>query len=386
MKTSTLSKITELWLEILPELDSSSWQSSQSYANVHTRWRAYLNQLTLDAFLSYLESDKDFLFSVWPSAQTSAKFWELFNGSAITVGQKRLVLIPTEIFDDEELRVPQEWVDIPDLAADYYFAVQVIPDEQSLRIWSYTTHQNLKQKASYDFRDRTYSLSAKDLIKNISVFWVSYELCQQEITQEKLQQLPQIPVNQGENLVKRLGNKEVIEPRLEVPFLTWAALLQEDAWRSQLCDTRLGIETKKSVDLTRWLENIFEAGWETLEEIFPQGNLTGGYRRNNSPSGVKRAKYIEISPNHQIILQVEFFPKPNGSSQVVIKLSPQQGDRYLPANIELRLLYPNEEIIDFVRVPEGVNLIKKEINLRGGQSFSVKISLNNFVFSDLFTV
>jgi len=386
MKTSTLSKITELWLEILPEQESNSWQSSQNYANVHSRWRAYLNQLALDAFLSYLETEKNFKFSVWPSKQTSAKFWELFNGSAITLGNKRIVLIPTEIFDDEELRIPQEWVDIAELAADYYLAVQVIPDQQSLRIWSYTSHLNLKQKANYDFRDRSYCLPAKDLIKNINVFWVSYELCRQEISQEVIQPVPEIMVNQAENLVQRLGSKEVIEPRLEIPFLTWAALLKQEQWRTQLCDLRLGIEPNNSVHLSRWLENVFEAGWQTFEEIFPHGSLAGGYRSNNKVSGVKRAKYIEINPNQGLILQIQVIQNPNRSSHVVIKLSPKRGERYLPANIELKLLYGTEDLIDMVRVPEGANLIKKEINLTSGQSFSVKISLNNFIFREFFTV
>jgi len=31
--------------------------------------------------------------------------------------------------------VPQEWVDIPEWAADYYLAVQVNPDSGWLRIW-----------------------------------------------------------------------------------------------------------------------------------------------------------------------------------------------------------------------------------------------------------
>ena len=35
------------------------------------------------------------------------------------------MLIPSEAIDDSELEVPQEWVDIPSWAADYYLAVQI---------------------------------------------------------------------------------------------------------------------------------------------------------------------------------------------------------------------------------------------------------------------
>ncbi|PSO81051.1 MAG: hypothetical protein BRC41_15925 [Cyanobacteria bacterium QH_9_48_43] len=47
-------------------------------------------------------------------------FWEVVNGTAIALSGVRLVLIPSEAADLSELRVPQEWVDIPSWGGDYY--------------------------------------------------------------------------------------------------------------------------------------------------------------------------------------------------------------------------------------------------------------------------
>jgi hypothetical protein len=76
--------------------------------------------------------------------------WEMVNGSIVTVGKMRIALIPTEAVDRSELAVPQEWVDIPSWAADYYLGVQIDPDCRELTIYGFTTHQQLKNQATYD--------------------------------------------------------------------------------------------------------------------------------------------------------------------------------------------------------------------------------------------
>ena len=65
-------------------------------------------------------------------------------------------MIPTEALDISELRVPQEWVDIPNWSADYYAAVQVNVEEGYIRIWGYTSQVNLKEKATYDANEKAY--------------------------------------------------------------------------------------------------------------------------------------------------------------------------------------------------------------------------------------
>lgn len=79
---------------------------------------------------------------VLPSRDDLSSIWEVVNGTAIGIGETRIVLIP-EAMDTDEYEVQAEWVDIPSWAADYYLAVQVNSEDCWLRIWGYTTHKKL---------------------------------------------------------------------------------------------------------------------------------------------------------------------------------------------------------------------------------------------------
>lgn len=177
----TFADPTQLWLEVSETDRNQAWQQSQ-FSRTNCRWNAYLNQLCLSTFLDWLRAEHAPEATPWPNAPTLPSIWEVVNGTAITLGTTRLVLIPTETIDLSELRVPQEWVDIPGWVADYYLAVRVNPDEGFVQIWGYTTHLQLKTSGSYDSKDRTYCLDEDELIQDLSVLWVARQLCPEERT------------------------------------------------------------------------------------------------------------------------------------------------------------------------------------------------------------
>lgn len=117
-------------------------------------------------------------------AQVTFSFqdWMNLNGSAIAFGQKQLILIPDLSIDMSEIRVPQFWVDDAVHTGDYYFAIQVNPDDSWIKIWGYTTHQQVKAIGAYDARDRCYCLPSETLILDIAVFQVVQRLCPNKAT------------------------------------------------------------------------------------------------------------------------------------------------------------------------------------------------------------
>lgn len=136
------------WLLLLsPTIVSQLWQESQLYATARSRWCAYINQICLHGFLNWVQNEYALKGSIWKSSPNTPAFWEFVNGTLILLNERRVVLIPTEAIDDLSLEVPQEWVDIPSWAGDFYLAVQVKPDGEWVRFWGYTTHQELKTKA-----------------------------------------------------------------------------------------------------------------------------------------------------------------------------------------------------------------------------------------------
>lgn len=255
----------QVWLESPPTTQIEEYQ----FSTPSSRWNAILNSICLNAVLPWLKAEYAPQARVWSNISAALpSFWEIVNGTAIDIGTTRLVLIPSETIDISELRVPQEWVDIPSWAADYYLAVQVNSDQGWVRIWGYTTHQQLKTSGHYDPSDRTYSLDGEDLILDLNVLWVARQLCPQELTRGVITPLPALPLAQAENLLQRLGDPAIATPRLEVPFELWGALLDHGGWRQRLSERRQGLPEQWSI--LQWLQAGIsdfaqQIGWQRIE-------------------------------------------------------------------------------------------------------------------------
>ncbi len=255
-----------LWLEI-PETEQPNWQH-QGFSTDDRRWMAYLNRLSLNAFLPWLQEEYAPNATVFPNLAALPSIWEVVNGTAIDCGEVRIVLIPTEALDLSELRVPQEWVDIPSWSADYYLAVQVNLEEGCIRVWGYTSQAQLKRDGTYDERDRAYCLDGKDLISNLDVLWMAREICPEEVIRTETAPIPELSITQAENLLARLGNADVILPRQAVPFPMWGAILEHGAWRQRLYEQRQGLQQQWSI--IQWMQTgvsdfAQRFGWGSVE-------------------------------------------------------------------------------------------------------------------------
>lgn len=262
---NTLSRLSmlaipALHLAIPPHSQAQFWQkSARDYSIAGNRWQAALNQACLDGLLPWLQSERDPTAQVWAKASSRASFWEVVNGAAIDLHDRRLVLIPTTAIDFGELRVPQEWIDLPSWAGDYYLSIYVNLDDGEIQVLGYTTHQQLKQQGQYDPLDRTYSYDGDDLIGDLNVLWLDRQLCPTAVRCAAIAPLPQIRLEQAENLLTRLGTPDLLRPRLAVPFPLWGALMEHSGWRQQLYRDRLGLLEQWS--MAKWFQSeISELG------------------------------------------------------------------------------------------------------------------------------
>jgi hypothetical protein len=259
----------QLVLEVSPERQARGWAQSQSASSPTTRWQIYLNQICLDACLAWLHEEGHRQASPWPQqhATALASIWEVVNGTAIAVDGQRWVLLPTEAIDAEELRVPQEWVDSPEWAADYYISVQVNPDEGWVRLGGYCSHLQLKERGHYDAGDRTYCVTDDEWIPAIETLWVTRHLCPEEETRAPIAPLPTLTLEQAETLLQRLGDPALTLPRLAVPFERGGALLAHAGWRQRLAERRRGLPEQRSI--LDWLQSgvsglAQQVGWSVI--------------------------------------------------------------------------------------------------------------------------
>lgn len=276
---------TAIYLPLSSEAQTQAWQQTERFSTPGRRWHAYLNQICLEGVLTWLRQSYPHV-RPWIHSTQYASVWEVVDGSAITLTghtanprhQIRIVLIPNATIDTSELRVPQEWVDLPTWVGDYYLAVQIEPDEGWLHIWGFTSHERLKRLGTYDGDDRTYSLPAEALIKDLDVLWDAQQFCADQPTQVALTPLPALPLAQAENLLARLGNPSVQLPQLEVPFTLWGALLDHAGWRQRLYQRRVGLPEAWSV--VQWFANgvsqmAQQIGWrQSLQAEFTGARST----------------------------------------------------------------------------------------------------------------
>jgi Protein of unknown function (DUF1822) len=256
----------EPWFELSESTQRDAWQQSQQLHSDHP-WHTYINRLCLTVVLPWLQENWDAAAKPLPSRTALPSIWEWVAGTAIALSNQRLILLPSDAIDTTELRVPQEWIDIPTWAGDYYLAVQVNPEDSWLRIWGYATHAQLKQHGNYSARDRSYALAAAHLISDVKVLPITQQLCPDTPTRAKIPPLPALELTQATQLIDRLSQPDIAFPRREIPFALWGALLSHGGWRQRLYERRLGLPEQWSP--LNWLQTGLtsmaeQVGWQAL--------------------------------------------------------------------------------------------------------------------------
>ena len=303
----------QLCLEI-SKLDREQAEAvAAQYADPVVHDRVFLNYLCLEIILPTIID----IFDVEPDFIDSRKIkqkhnviWQSLNGVAIDLPQARLVLIPTEDFDTEELRLKQEWLINPDLVGDFYLAVQVSMEDSWLRVWGFTSQQELQEQGSYDQSDKTWAIDRSDL-------WMTLE------TMPAIQAL--MKPNRKPNILSQLDFSSIWQPFDE--FIA--------AWNWQPA-----MELRQNRFQRHWARKIDQ----TITLNDHPCALTIGFQEES---------------NHKYLIQVRIS---SGNDQI-----------YLPDNLELLVLEANGEVIDTSTSRRADNWIQVEFTGEVDDKFQVKV-------------
>jgi Protein of unknown function (DUF1822) len=382
--TLELIPITQLALPIPAPMSDLAWQQAQAYRSIAARWNFYLNQIASQSIATDLAAD-------FPQIRSSpdTDTWQFVNGSVLELNGKRIVLLPSKSIDCSELVIPQEWVDIPAWAGDYFMAVQIDPDAEMLHCWGYTTHQMLKSTARYDARDRTYNLDAHHLIADVSGLRIVQQLNPNEVTQTAIAPIVSVAVTQAENLLQRLAT--VPNPRLEIPFELWGALVSDRHWRQRLVELRQG-ETEFTTATTRlsgWLQNAVSTGWQAVEDFFgEEGELGLAFRQTATPStAIRRVKALQLPEAGTLLLLVSVEPEADERLGITIQLRSSDNTATLPADLTLTLLASDDEVMRSVVTRDRDNAIQlPRFRLNSGTEFKIQVQLGATIIGESFLV
>ena len=366
---------TDWVLEISPDRQAAVWQQSQAVNNPWGRWNAYLNQLCLDTILPWLEAEYLPTATTWLPLASLPMVWDLVTGTVITVGTTRIALIPTESIDQSELEVPQEWLDIPSWAADYYLGVQVDSDHHQLHIYGYTTHQQLKTQGVYDATDRTYCISSDDLNPDLNGLWLTIDRYPVTATRAALAAIPALAIDRINPLIERLGNPAEILPRLAVPFTVWAAMIEQPELRQRLYQQRQTRQSTATVtSLGSWLQGQIDAIWQTLDLVLLPPQITTAVRGDRSTpaaSDLYRGKVYTLASG-QIALVIGVTAISNTESRIDLQIHPAGGAAQLPGATSLRLLTTDGSEIGQASAAV-TETIQFQFRANAGEQFQIEI-------------
>lgn len=381
------------WLLEIPEnIHQDALREGQSITSTAVAWNRYLAQVTLAAVAAWLQAEGE-TTSVAIAPDTLSQLNQWFGGSAIDWAGKRLVLLPQATLDQSELLVPQEWIDMAQWQGDYFLAAQVDWDDRCINVWAYTTHARIKQLAEYVADERLYRLDAVHLIQDLNTFWVTRQLCPDEVTQAAIAPIPTLTTSDATSWLERQAT--MTNPRLSMPFETWAALITQPEWLAQLSRDQ-SMASSQSVDSTvvstaaaptrgamatnlgQWFNNVIDATWQTLES-WMEPSLTPAYAfRDDGESDravIRRVKALRFAEGTLLLLVLTVTPTEDGRLLVQVQLYPsQRAQQCLPERVSLSLCTSDLEPIQTVDSRAQDNLIQlRQFRCPPGFEFVVRV-------------
>lgn len=140
---------------------------------------------------------------------------------------------------------------------------------------------------------------------------------------------------------------------------------------------------KIPVNLSLWLQNMFEPGWQSIETLsgVEQKKLAFSFRSNSQLNtlSVRRAKLINLGLQlaSQAVVLIVIITKEAQQEEVTIRVQvhPEGGDTYLPANIRLVLLLKSGEILDEAESRSLDNFIQlNRFEGVSGECFNIQVA------------
>lgn len=146
-------------------------------------------------------------------------------------------------------------------------------------------------------------------------------------------------------------------------------------------------------NLSLWLDNIFEPGWQFPEAILGSGQKELAFRSASQLSSfsVKRAKLINLGLQlgSEFVALVVMVIKPPEQEEVTIRVQvhPESEATYLPPNINLALVSDSGEILDEAQSRSLDNFI--QINRfygLTGECFDIQVAFGEISVTEKFTI
>ncbi len=154
------------------------------------------------------------------------------------------------------------------------------------------------------------------------------------------------------------------------------------------------------VNLSSWLENVFETGWLRVEELLstPVDNLAFNTRstypsnnqENSEEESVSRGKIIDLGVqlgNHPFALIVTLTSANKDEEvDIYLRVLPTENQVYIPRNLQITVLDENDNTCVEMSAREEDNWMKLEFTGKPGERFSIKLALGDIGITENFII
>lgn len=160
------------------------------------------------------------------------------------------------------------------------------------------------------------------------------------------------------------------------------------------------VADRPRVDLSQWLVNVFETGWQTVETLLnPAGSdLAFNFRSADSLTlldseppdiGIRRAKLIDLGmqiAGYSLALIVELRAQSDQRKTIIIQVHPTGNQFYLPPLLNLTVLDEFGLIFLEAQARSADNYIQLQFSGLPGEQFSIKVALGDASITEDFVV
>jgi hypothetical protein len=148
---------------------------------------------------------------------------------------------------------------------------------------------------------------------------------------------------------------------------------------------------RAKINLSQWLLNTFERGWETVEMLLTPAESDLAFSFRSAPDSVmaepelsnefiSRAKLIDLGmqlAGYPVALVVELQPESDRKTHILLQVHPIGEQLYLPPLLQLTVLDESGLIFLEAQARNADNYIQLQFSGVPGEQFSVKVSLGD---------
>ncbi|MFL9449596.1 DUF1822 family protein [Tolypothrix bouteillei VB521301_2] len=223
-----------------PEHFDRAVEISNKVATEQKRWQVYLNVLALCSFEEWLQGAASDL-SIQLDYYSVLRFPfanELTALSYLKVGEFDICLIVTENLTDEVVILPSTSIDSPEFATHFYVIIEILEEQESAIIRGLLRYDKLLN----------YQRSS-DWVKSQDSYKIPLFLFDSE-------------PNHLLSALRLLSPSAILQKKSRVQISKKIIQIQQKVKNSQLV-----VFQQKVTRLSYWIQNIFDADWQIIEEL-----------------------------------------------------------------------------------------------------------------------